>query len=463
MATKHWASRRPPPPRALDLAGLADLREARGEKLPAVRFVADLPAASADSGGALLPPPGEGGGAPPRPLDGAFEECEARLAAAKTPLDAIPAQAFSRLSGGLDLFRGTKRELAAPEVGLGGVVTNATLKMLELLVFLEGWLPPPGAPAYRVFCNAELPGAFVMAIHHHAACTGRLAALDWVASSFAPEARSAEPGRDHEFLEDQYGLYAAHRGRWLMGEGAPGDPPPAGGAPGAPPPRLAGDLTRAAEVAALAARARARLGGRGAALYTSDAGIDVSGDFNSQEGATALLNFGQVLCGLLALAEGGCLVAKTYTFFRPFSRGLMAYAATLFEAAAVVKPYTSRPGNSEVYFVGRGFRGLPPGAGGALLARLEALERGKAPPPFAEWPPLDPPALAVADGALLRAAAALAARQEEYLREMAGAAAASPAALAAWVAPAARAAGALWRRAVPVCRSPAPPLVRPRK
>ena len=326
-----------------------------------------------------------------------FGAIAAKLAAAKTQLDAIPAADFNPLMRSLDLYAGLRRTLRN-DFGVA-VATNATLKLHELLTQLR--LVTPGATV-RGFCNAELPGAFIMAAERFVTAGG--GRFDWLASSFAPK-----PG--DSALGDAYGLYAAHRDRWLMG------PRPNGMPPGAPP--VSGDLTDARVVAALAqavhARFAARGGGRpepsGASLYTSDAGTGVSADYNNQEELTALLNFGQVVCGLLALAPGGALVTKQYTFFTPFSRSLIALVAALFEETLVVKPLTSRPVNSEVYLVGRGFRGLPPGLGDALLARLALLAASDT--KAGRWPALlDPASTAAADAALLSAAEQLFGRQQ---------------------------------------------------
>jgi hypothetical protein len=137
-------------------------------------------------------------------------------------------------------------------------------------------------------------------------------------------------------------------------------------------PEMRGDVTRAADVRALVRRAQERLGG--VDLYTSDAGIDVSGDYARQEELTARINLGQIVAGLLALRAGGCLVTKMYTFVSPFSLSLIALCASLFGALYVTKPATSRAANSEVYLVGVGYRPPGPEGKGRLLAALEDFD-----------------------------------------------------------------------------------------
>jgi len=345
-----------------------------------------------------------------------YGEIRSALAVAKSLLDAIPPAEFERYMRCVDLYRGLKRALRA-ECGMQ-VTTNASLKMYELITQMRLVACAEGAPPrLRAFCDAELPGAFVVAINHYVRAMCPETTLEWVASSYCPE--DAAAAGNSTIVGDDYGVYAGNRERWLMGP-----------RPNALPvgePDVSGDVTDADVVAALADAVHARYGAgaapSGATLYTSDAGIDVSADYNRQEEITALLNFGQVLAGLLSLAPGGHLVTKQYTFTTPFSRSLIALVVALFDEAYIAKPLASRPANSEVYLVGKGFRGVDLPLAGALLDRLAALRRSVGEGVGAEaWPPLLDPALyRDVDAALLRAARQIHGRQQvAFLREAAG-------------------------------------------
>ncbi len=333
------------------------------------------------------------------------------VAAAKAQLDAIAPADFNKLMQALDLYSGLKRTMRA-EYGML-ITTNASLKMYEMLGQLR-LLPSHRdcGPSARVFCNAELPGAFIVAINHFIRTTCPETNLDWVASSYLPEAAVAIDA-DSTILGDQYGLYAGNRGQWLMG------PPPNALPAGEPP--VSGDVTSADVVAAIAEAVHARFTDtEGATLYTSDAGIDISSDYAREEELTALVNYGQVLSGVLALARGGSLVTKQFMFVRKFTRSVIALLTALFDEMYVVKPLTSRPGNSEVYLVGKGFRGIGQALADALLDRLAAYREAPDTTPC-DWTPLLADAdMAAADAALLRVARQVHGRQQvAFLNEAA--------------------------------------------
>jgi hypothetical protein len=285
--------------------------------------------------------------------------------------------------------------------------------MFEMLCMFAAELPRHRP--LRVFCNAELPGAFITAVI--AWCRTETArrlrqsnprpadpAPDWVASSYEPGAAAA--GGNRTILGDRYGFLRANPRRWFIGEHSalPAGTPP-----------ITGDVTEERTQRVLAAALCARWPGSpddadtaGADLYTSDAGIDVTADYSTQEAQTLAINAGQVLCGLQTLARGGMLVTKQYTFLLQQNRALIALLTPLFDSFRVVKPLTSRPANSELYLVGTGYRGRA--AAAAVIADIQRS--------FAERTPITSPDLAIYDPVLLAVAVRLASKQISYLREV---------------------------------------------
>lgn len=298
-----------------------------------------------------------------------WTEIEEKVAATKRLLD--PYESESDLAPALravDLYTGLKATVR--HLYGGQVVTNAWLKMYEMTseMGLALAVRVPIAPAgvsgpnrthvLRAFCNAELPGAFICALNHYLCVWYPETRFEWVGSSLYPgpgNTAGRAPGEvSGEILGDHYGLYAHNPDRWLMS------------------PEMRGDVTDTADIRALVAGAKARLGE--VDLYTSDAGIGVSDDYARQEELTARIHLGQTLVGLMSLRAGGAMVVKTYTFVRPASISLMAVCASVFDSFYVTKPVTSRPANSEVYIIGLGFRGLPPELEERLLAAVEKFD-----------------------------------------------------------------------------------------
>ena len=244
--------------------------------------------------------------------------------------------------------------------------TNASLKMYELLMRMNlvdcATLKDN---ALNSFSNAELPGAFVIAINYYlkSKCPGKK--FNWLASSYLPTAAAAVGNKT--ILEDKLKLYAMNRGKWLMG------PKPNGLPTGLE--DITGDVTDPDTVISLGIAVKSRfMTTEGAVLYTSDAGIDVTKDYLGQEENTSAINYGQIISGLLALAPGGNFVTKQYTFFTPFSRSLIALVSAFFEEMYITKPATSRPGNSEIYLVGKGFKGISSDMIEALTERSELFK-----------------------------------------------------------------------------------------
>ena len=93
----------------------------------------------------------------------------------------------------------------------------------------------------------------------------------------------------------------------------------------------------------------------GVHLYTADGGFDFSGDYNAQEDAIFPLLVAEALLGLRVLAKGGVLIIKCFDTTEQQTLDLIWLLTRAFREWRVVKPLTSRTGNSERYIVGLGF------------------------------------------------------------------------------------------------------------
>jgi hypothetical protein len=201
--------------------------------------------------------------------------------------------------------------------------------------------------------------------------------FDWLASAYLPaqaqqvqqaQQAQAQQAQQAQLLEDRYKIYEKNRSHWLMG------PAPNALPEGEQP--INGDLTDPAVINTLGNATHQRFSlNDGANLYTSDVGIELSKEeMKRQEDFTAAVNYGQIVTGLLSLAIGGHFITKQFAFLTPFSRSLIAIVASLFDETYITKPKTSKPTNSEVYLVGKGFKGISSELSTALLDRVEAYK-----------------------------------------------------------------------------------------
>lgn len=104
-------------------------------------------------------------------------------------------------------------------------------------------------------------------------------------------------------------------------------------------------------------------------LVTADGGMAVDGQENAQEQAHKRLVLCQYLTALRILRKGGSFLCKVFDVYTDFSVEMMYLLAQCFEKFCIIKPYTSRPANSERYVIGLGLREQDPPAR-SLFSRL---------------------------------------------------------------------------------------------
>lgn len=223
-------------------------------------------------------------------------------------------------------------------------VTNAWMKYWELYKEYD-FVPKKGS--FFSFFNAELPGAALCAFNHFMKTERPDVNFDWRASSLMPAA-----GDNNNALGDTYGLYAKNQDKWLMSRANNGD------------------ATNIDNILDFAARVGPNSSIGGVDLYSHDAGMDTSTDYNNQELINAKLHLGCAISGLLTLKIGGTFIAKQYTLFETFTWNLILIYAQLFDEFYLCKPLTSRPYNSEIYLIGKKFRGIDDETKDILIGRL---------------------------------------------------------------------------------------------
>jgi len=94
-------------------------------------------------------------------------------------------------------------------------------------------------------------------------------------------------------------------------------------------------------------------------LFTADGGFDFSINYDIQEQRVYHLLACSATIGLRCLGTDGSFVLKLFDIFSESSMILIGLMARCFTEWTLYKPALSRPCNSERYFLGRGFKGLP--------------------------------------------------------------------------------------------------------
>ena len=94
-------------------------------------------------------------------------------------------------------------------------------------------------------------------------------------------------------------------------------------------------------------------------VYTADGGFDFSADFNGQENTVQRLLIAEALAGLTTLNQGGTMILKLFDMKSRSTLEFIWALSMCFDKTGLMKPHTSRPANSERYWIGSGFRGAP--------------------------------------------------------------------------------------------------------
>lgn len=94
-------------------------------------------------------------------------------------------------------------------------------------------------------------------------------------------------------------------------------------------------------------------------LYTADGGFDFSADYNGQENTVQRLLVAEALAGLTTLRPNGTMIIKIFDTKNRATLEILWTLSACFESTALMKPHTSRPANSERYWIGQGLRTVP--------------------------------------------------------------------------------------------------------
>ncbi len=91
-------------------------------------------------------------------------------------------------------------------------------------------------------------------------------------------------------------------------------------------------------------------------LFTADGGVDFAANYGEQEKTIYPLLIASSLMALQCLSENGAFVLKIFDSFSRPTEDLILGLGSCFQSWTLYKPATSRPCNSEQYFIGIGFK-----------------------------------------------------------------------------------------------------------
>ena len=91
-------------------------------------------------------------------------------------------------------------------------------------------------------------------------------------------------------------------------------------------------------------------------LFTADGGVDFAANYEAQEKTIYPLLIASSLMALQCLSENGAYVLKIFDSFSRPTEDMIFALGGCFQSWTLYKPATSRPCNSEQYFIGVGYR-----------------------------------------------------------------------------------------------------------
>lgn len=208
-----------------------------------------------------------------------------------------------------------------------GSITNSWMKCWEMINIFQ-LVPKDHLSTFTVFCNAEFPGSFILALNHYIKTETKNKKFEWYANSIWPTEELKASKK--EIYKDSFKLYEKYPKRWMMT------------------PENGGDVTDLKMITIINEQLAHKVD-----LYTSDVSTGLE---NQEEIGEARAHLGQIICGLKLLKNGGTMVCRTFMFFKPFSMSLIRILTDIFDECFITKPMISRPASSEIYIVCKGYK-----------------------------------------------------------------------------------------------------------
>ncbi|XP_058833679.1 cap-specific mRNA (nucleoside-2'-O-)-methyltransferase 2 [Topomyia yanbarensis] len=228
-----------------------------------------------------------------------------------------------RRSSLLPILRELRRRIG------GEFVTQAFAKLYECVA--EYKLVPDGKQEFVSVHLCEAPGAFITGLNHYLKLNHQEVKWHWFANTLNPYYEGNCLG--NMIADDRFIFHTLDS--WCFGED------------------YTGDIMQRHNLDAIVRRSKEF---DQVNLVTADGSIDCLDVPEFQEEHVSRLHLAEAVTALKVLTEGGSVILKMFTLFEHCSVNLLYLLYVSFAELNVFKPCTSKPGNSEVYVIGKGFR-----------------------------------------------------------------------------------------------------------
>jgi hypothetical protein len=241
-------------------------------------------------------------------------------------------------------------------------VSNAWLKIYDMVYHLRLMSTSTSTDSFTVFEPACFPGSMLLACIHLAKTLYNIKNFMWYGSSLFDS-------HTQSFLGDEYGLMSRYPEHFLNinidnFHKRETDVPNRSSHPSI----INGDLSDINDINSFTERLRDKK--TKVDLYIVDLGFDVSADYNRQEEMHAKCLLGQIILGLNVTNVGGNMVLKYFTILEPNSISMLWILTHYFKEVLLYKPLFSKPANSEIYIVLKGYYGCVEDHCAVLLQKM---------------------------------------------------------------------------------------------